>query len=224
MAKIKKTQEEIRQENIEATVSSAQQFYNENKKTIWTVFIAVVALGLGILGYYKYIWQPKVAEAMAQCYPCELNFQQENWEAALDGDDETLGFAALIDEYGAKAGQAAYLYAGICALRLERYDEAVNYLKKYDGKDSIMSARALGCLGDAYVGLEDYKAAAAAFEKAAAAADNDFAALYLLKEGLALRELGKNADAQKCFETIKDKYPMSIEAYDIDKYITSTEE
>ena len=224
MATIKKTQEEIRQENIEATVSSAQQFYNENKKTIWTVFAAIVVVGLGILGYYKFIWQPRVAEAMAQCYPCELNFQQENWELALDGDDNTLGFAGVIEEYGAKAGNAAYLYAGICALRLERWDDAVDYLKKYDGKEPIMTARALGCLGDAYVGLGDYDAAVAAFKKAVAVADNDFAAAYLLKEGLALRELGKGAEALKCFEALKDKYPMSIEAYDIDKYIASTEE
>lgn len=224
MATIKKTQEEIRQENIEATVSSAQQFYNENKKTLWTVFTVIVVLGLGILGYYKFIYQPKVAEAMEQCYPCEKNFQQEEWELALDGDDNTLGFAGVIDEYGAKAGKAVYLYAGICALRLERYDEAVNYLKKYNGKEPIMAARALGCLGDAYVGLEDYGAAAAAFKKAAAAADNDFAAAYLLKEGLALREMGKTAEALKCFESIKDQYPMSIEAYDIDKFITSAEE
>lgn len=224
MATIKKTQEEIRQENIEATVSSAQQFYNENKKTIWTVFTVIVVLGLGILGYYKFIWQPRVAEAMEQCYPCEKNFQQENWELALDGDDNTLGFAGVIDEYGSKAGSAVYLYAGICALRLERWEDAVDYLKKYDGKEPIMAARALGCLGDAYVGLADYRAAAAAFHQAAAKADNDFAASYLLKEGLALREEGENAAALKCFETIKDEYPMSIEAYDIDKYITSTEE
>ncbi len=224
MATIKKTQEEIRQENIEATVSSAQQFYNDNKKTLWTVFTVIVVLGLGILGYYKLVWQPRMKEAMEQCYPCEQNFQQENWEVALDGDDNTLGFAGVIDEYGTKAGSAVYLYAGICALRLERWDDAVSYLKKYDGKEPIMAARALGCLGDAYVGLEDYSAAAAAFKKAAAAADNDFAATYLLKEGLALREMGKGAEALKCFETIKDVYPMSIEAYDIDKYITSTEE
>lgn len=224
MATIKKTQEEIRQENIEATVSSAQQFYNDNKKTIWTVFTLIVVLGLGILCYYKFIWQPRVAEAMEQCFPCEKNFQQENWELALDGDDNTLGFAGVIEEYGSKAGSAVYLYAGICALRLERWDEAVDYLKKYDGKDPILAARALGCLGDAYVGLEDYGAAAAAFQKAAATADNDFAASYLLKEGLVLREMGKGAEALECFETIKEKYPMSIEAYDIDKFITSTEE
>jgi tetratricopeptide (TPR) repeat protein len=224
MATNKKTQEEIRQENIEATVSSAQQFYNENKKTIWTVFCAVVVIGLGILAYYRFVWQPRVNEAMAQCYPCEISFQQEDWELALDGDDNTIGFAGVIEEYGSKAGSAVYLYAGICALRLERYEDALDYLKKYDGKEPVLAARALACQGDAYVGLEDYSAAAAAFHKAAAAADNDFAASYLLKEGLALRELGKGEEAVKCFETIKDKYPMSIEAYDIDKYITSTEE
>ena len=45
----KKNSKEIeaaRQENIEASVSKTEQFYNENKKLIWSVFAAVVVLGL----------------------------------------------------------------------------------------------------------------------------------------------------------------------------------
>ena len=87
-----------------------------------------------------------------------------------------------------------------------------------------MAARALACKGDAYVGLEDYKSAVAAYKKAVAKADNTFAAAYLLKEGLALEQLGNKAAALDCYNTIKDKYPQSIEAYEIDRYITAVEE
>lgn len=224
MATIKKSQEEIRQENIEATVSSAEKFYNENKKTIWTVVCAVVVLGLGILGYYKFIYQPRCNEAMEQAYPAEINFQKGEWELALNGDETTMGFAGIIDEYGSKAGKAVYLYAGICELQLGNWEDALSYLDNYDGNDPILAARALACKGDAYVGLEDYDKAASCFKKAAAAADNDFAAGYLLKEGLALRASGDNTAALKCFLEVKDRYPASIEGYDIDKYIASVEE
>ena len=55
-------------------------------------------------------------------------------------------------------------------------------------------------------------------------ADNAFAASYLVKEGLALEQLGDKAAALECYKTIKDKYPQSIEAFDIDRYIAAVEE
>ena len=87
-----------------------------------------------------------------------------------------------------------------------------------------MAARALACTGDAYVGLEQYKEAVSAYKKAVAKADNVFAAAYLLKEGLALEKLGNKAEALECYKVIKDKYPQSIEGYEIDRYIAGVEE
>ena len=46
-----------------------------------------------------------------------------------------------------------------------------------------------------------------------------FAAEYLLKAAVACEEVGDKGKALKLYETIKDKYPQSIEGYDIDKYI-----
>ena len=46
-----------------------------------------------------------------------------------------------------------------------------------------------------------------------------FAAEYLLKAAVACEELGNNDKALKLYETIKDKYPQSVEGYEIDKYI-----
>ena len=53
---------------------------------------------------------------------------------------------------------------------------------------------------------------------------NDFNSTILFKEGLALKALGKNAEALACYKTILDKYPQSIEAYDIDRYIAEVSE
>ena len=219
----KKDIEEIRKENAEATVSSAEKFYNENKKLIWGVICAIIVIGLAVLGYQKFIYQPKCAEAMQQCYPAEINFQNNEYELALNGDGNTLGFAQVIEDYGAKAGKAVYLYAGVCELQLGNYESALNYLKKYKGKDSIMNARALGCQGDAYVGLEDYQQGIACFEKAAASADNVFAATYLFKAGQVYEKLGDNEAALRCYREIKDRYPQSLENYNIDSYIARIE-
>lgn len=212
------------QENLEETASATEQFYNENKKTIWGVLAAVLVIGLGILAYNKFIYQPRCIEAMQQTYPAEMSFQNGEYELALNGDGNNLGFADIISEYGAKSGKAVYLYAGICELQLGNYDGALSYLKKYKGSEPILAARALACEGDAYVGLGDYASAVRSYKAAAERADNVFAAAYLLKEGSACEALGKKAEALACYETIREDYPQSLEAYEIDKHIARVSE
>ena len=213
-----------RQENIEQTVSAAEQFYNENKKLIWGIVIAVLVIGAGILAYNKFIFQPKCIEAMQQCYPAEMSFQEGEYELALNGDGNNLGFADIISEYGSKAGKAVYLYAGICELQLGNNEEALSYLKKYNGKEPILAARARACEGDAYVALGDYAAAVRSYKAAVAVADNVFAAGYLLKEGSAYEALGQKAEALACYKTIENDYPQSLEAYEIAKNIARVAE
>ena len=219
-----KDKEAQRQENIEQTVSATEQFFNEHKKTIWTIVAAVLVVGLAILAYNKFIYQPKCIEAMQQTYPAEMNFQNGEYALALSGDGNNLGFEDIIAEYGTKSGKAVYLYAGICELQLGNYDEALAYLKKYKGKEPILAARAKACEGDAYVALGDYNAAVRSYKAAVAQADNVFAAAYLLKEASALEALGQKAEALACYNAIKTDYPQSIEAYDIDKFIASVSE
>jgi len=213
-----------RQENIEQTVSATEQFYNENKKLIWGIVIAVLVIGAGILAYNKFIFQPKCIEAMQQCYPAEMSFQEGEYELALNGDGNNLGFADIISEYGSKAGEAVYLYAGICELQLGNNEEALSYLKKYNGKEPILAARARACEGDAYVALGDYAAAVRSYKAAVAVADNVFAAGYLLKEGSAYEALGQKAEALACYKTIETDYPQSLEAYEIAKNIARVAE
>lgn len=216
--------EALRQESLEQTVSATEQFYNKNKKVIWGAVIAVLVIGLGILAYSKFIYQPKCAEAMRQAYPAEASFQEGEYELALNGDGNVLGFADIISEYGAKAGKAVYLYAGICELQLGNNEEALSYLKKYNGKEPILAARAKACEGDAYVALGDYAAAVRSYKAAAATADNIFAPAYILKEGSAYEALGQKAEALACYKSIENDYPSSLEAYDIAKHIARVAE
>ena len=121
----------------------------------------------------------------------------------------TIIIAALIPGilYYVSLGLAVYFEAGRLGIQPE-------------SSDKIMKARALACIGDAYTGLTDYAKAVKYFEKAASVIDNAFAATYLLKAGVTYEALGDYSSAVKAYETIKEQYPMSMEAMDIDKYIT----
>ena len=215
---------EERQENIVHTVNETSEFFEKNKKIIWGIVGAVLVVGIAVFVYHRFVYQNQVAEAMEQAFPAETLFRNGEYELALNGDGNNLGFAAIIDEYGNKAGKSMPLYAGICELQLGNFDSAISYLKQYRGKEPVLAARAKACEGDAYVGLEDYSAAVSCYTEAVSLADNVFAATYLLKKGLACEALGDKAGALACYETIRDKYPQSVEAYDISKYIARVSE
>ena len=207
-------------EAVVEAVSKTDLFFKENKNLIIGVAVAAVLVAFGIFAFQKWYYQPKAREAQQQLYPAEMAFKAESWESALNGDGNNLGIAQVIEDYGKATPAAAWFEAGICELQLGNYESAIDYLKNYKGKDAILKARSISCMGDAYVGLEDYAKALDCFVKAAGVIDNIYAAAYLLKAGVTAEQLGKNEEALKYYKTIKEQYPQSMEGYDIDKYIS----
>ncbi len=222
MAK-KTTEEEIRQQNVAEAVSKTEQFFKENGKIIYGCVIAVLVIALAILAYNRFILQPKKIQAQDQMVKAEQWFESGEYELALTGDGNDLGFEDIIAQYGAKGGQAVYMYAGVAKLHLGAYDDAIDYLKKYNGDDPIMLGRAQCCIGDAYVGKGDYTTAISWFEKAAKTTDNLFAASYLIKAGIAAEALGQADKALGYYKDVKENYANAPEAAEIDKYITRIE-
>lgn len=215
MSKKKKNE----QEAVSEVVNQTEHFIERFKKPLLYSVITILAITAIILGYNQFYRKPKTNEAMAQSFVAERYFRADSFALAFNGDGNALGFKQIIEEYGDKSGAAVYLYAGICELQLGQYKEAIEYLKKYKGKDPILQARALCNIGDAYAFLENNKEALSYYNKAAKLADNDYAAGYLLKAGIMYEEIGDIDNALKTYEEIKAKYPNTIEGYEIDKYI-----
>ncbi len=221
MAKI--TKEEERQQNVAEAVSKTEQFFRKYSNLIYGCVIAVLVIALIVIAYNRFILQPKKAQAADQMAQAERWFEAGEYELSLTGDDNSLGFDDIISQYGSKAGQAVYLYAGIAKYRTGAFDEALALLKKYNGSDPILLGKAQACIGDTYVELGDLNNAVVWFEKAAKTTDNLFAAGYLIKAGIASEELGNSAKALELYKKVKDLYPNAPEAMEIDKYITRLE-
>ena len=219
MAKITK-EEENRQQKAAEAVSKADVFFKENGKLIYGCVTAILVIALCILAYNRFILQPKKQQATEQMAQAERWFQAQEYQLALEGDDNYPGFEEIIDKYGSKAGQAVYLYGGIAKLQTGQFEEAVELLKKYKGEDPILKGRAQACIGDAFTELENYPEAISWYQKAAQTTDNAFAAAYLLKAGIAAEAAGDNAKALGFYQTVKDKWMSAPEAMEIDKYIS----
>ena len=219
----KNNQKEAQQEQVATTVSGVEEFFKKNQKWIEWAVLALLIVILAIFAINRWVIAPAKAEAQAQMFPAEQLFRAGNFEAALNGDGNTLGFNDIISNYGKRAGKAVYLYAGLSNLQLGNNQEALDLLKKYSVKDKIMQGRAYSAIGDAYSNLKDYTNALAWYKKAAALEDNEFRPAYLLKAALVSEETGDLAGALCLYQEIKTKYPQTVEGYDVQKYISRIE-
>ncbi len=223
MSKISTNPSQEKIESVGNAVSRTEEFFKSNGKLLSYIGIAIVVIAAVIVLLINFYFKPLKEEAIAQTFTAEQYFRAGDFEKALNGDGNALGFGQIIDEYGAKAGKAVYLYAGICELQQGNAESALTYLNRYNGTEPVLEGRALACKGDAYSMLGDYAQALKNYLAAAATEDNTFAATYLLKAGIVCEEMGDAAQALKHYKTIKDKYPQTYEGYEIDKYINRIE-
>ena len=208
---------------MEETLNQSEAFFLKYKKAIIGAVIALVVIIAGIVLYKTYVSGPKEIKASTAIAKGQEYFAANNFEMALNGDSASFkGFAKLADEYSSTAaGNLANLYAGLCYAKLDKWEDAVKYLEKYDGADDQMiSPAAEGALGNAYAHLNQLDKAVSHLKKAAEKADNNsLSPTFLIQAGEILESQGKNDEALKLYQTVKEKYFNSMASQTIDAYI-----
>ena len=221
MAKKNFKKEDEQLENVNEALSTTGQWIEEHSNMLTWIVTAVVVVILGIIALNNYVLKPKALEASNENAKCAVYFQAGDYEKALNGDDaECIGFEAVANDYKLyRPGKLAALYAGVCYYQLGDMDNAAKYISRFHASDVNIDPAAHQLLGDVYVELEEYGKAVRAFEKAAKSGNDLIAPMSLKKAGLVYLEMGDNHAAKHAFEQIKNEYPASQEAADIDKYI-----
>ena len=225
MAKQDTKQAEERLENVEEALSKTELWIEENQKTLWMILIALLVVAFAIFGINRYK-QKRNETASKQIFNAEAAFEKENYDVALNGDGNNLGFLDIISNYGStKTGKLANYYAGICYMKQGNYNDAIEYLKKYTNNDQILSAMALGAIGDCYMELGNNAEAANYYGKAARKNPNDFTSpMFLTKEGMTYEIMGNYNKALEAYRMLKKDFPLSNEAFEISKNIANLEE
>lgn len=210
------------QKGLEEALSKSEQFFENNKKTIFSCLIAIIVIIAGGMLYNAKVAQPRQLKAAEAIFPGETYFANGDYSTALNGDAYGFdGFEALAKQYkSTKAGKLAGLYAGLCYAQLDSMDIAQKYLEKFSGDDQMVAPSAMGALANCYATNGQVSKAASTFEKAAKKADNNLLSPYFyLQAGILYESLDKPAQALKLYKMIKVKYPESNESQEIDKYI-----
>lgn len=216
---------------LDESASKTEAWVSKNQNYILGV-IGVIAVGvLGYLAYDNFVQEPKEASAANELYYPQQYFDQALADdqakdslltLALNGAEGKYGFLDIIEEYkGTKAANLANYSAGMAYLKLQNYEEAISHLEDFSSDDKIYKSLAIGGIGDAFSQLEQPEEALEYYEKAiAAAGDNDFSApRYLYKAGIMALNLNEDAKALGYFERIKEEFPNSKEAGNIEVLI-----
>lgn len=217
--KNQKTADEF--ENVEHALTSSEAFIEKYQKQILYGLGAVALVVIAVLAISNFYVNPRQNTAANEMYKSQAYFAVDSFRVALEGDGiESIGFEEISSEYSmTPSGNLAKAYAGICYYQLGDYEQAIKYLSQYDGDDQYFSVAAIGLIGDCYAELNEPKNAIKFFNKAADA-ENDILTPYFLKKAALVYELeGDKEKALKNFQSIKDDYPMSAEAQEVDKYI-----
>jgi tetratricopeptide (TPR) repeat protein len=208
-------------QQVNEALSRSEQFIEKNQKNLLIALAVIVVIVAGILYFRHGYLAPREKMAQEMIYIGEQYFAIDSLQVALNGDGaEYIGFEGIIDEYGAtKTAKLASAYAGLCYKKMGNYEKAIDCLSRSKAEDIMVSPALTGSIGDCYVELGKASKAVGYFEKAAEVDNDLLAPIYLMKAGRVYESLGKFGKARKIYEQIKERYPLSAEGQDIERFI-----
>ncbi len=215
-------------------IQRARGFWANYGKPVMYISSAIIIL-LGGWLVYKYMFQiPKEEKANDQVFITQKYFSDFSNASAdslklmlaakcLNGDGTNPGALKIINKYsGTAAANLCNYYAGACYLQLKQFDKAIKFLKDFDADGATqIKSRAFGMLGDANAELKKNDEALDYYKKAANVDDKDefTSSEFLFRAALFAHVTGKTKEAVELFKKIKDEYPLSEKAADVDRYL-----
>ena len=227
-------EKQVTTEVVETTndvVVKAKDFWAKFSKPIIYVGSALILLIGGWIGYKYFVKEPNEAKAAEMIFPAESvfdkmtqsGFSKDSISMVLNGGNGiTAGVLKVASNYGGTAaGNRAHFIAGACYLNNKDFNNAIKHLKDFSTSATQVQAAAYSLLGDAYSELKKNDDAMEYYKKAIGVNSKDefMTPEALYKAGLFAESTGKTKEAIEFFQRIKEEYPKSSHAAEMDKYL-----
>ncbi len=211
--------------SVESALSRAENFIETHQKAFLYGLGGILVVVLGVIGYFKFVREPKIEEAWSESYKAEFYFEKDSFNLALNGDGAYLGFLDIIDDYGSTPmGNAARYYAGVCYMRLGDFESAISMLEEFECEDKMIGPMAVNLIGDANMELGNMDKALELYLEAATMAGNEFLSpVFLMKAGKTCELLNDYKQALDIYKRIEKEYYNTPQQREIEKYIKRAE-
>ncbi len=205
-------------------LDNLKNLYEKYQNILITSVSVVLVVVIGYFGYQKMYKEPNETKAAnAISYP-QMAFQADSLNMAMSGfvdasNKKRQGFTDIAKKFsGTPAGNLANFYTGITYLKMGDMDKAIKALQSFDGAGTLLAYQSFGLLGEAYMEKGNKAKAIEYFKKATANKEDQLLTpIYLYQLGLAYADNKDTKNAIDAFKSIRDEYPRSMQAREIDK-------
>ena len=201
-------------------ISKTEQAIENNFQKILLGVAAIIALA-AIFIFINNAGKGSEKKAQVAAIEAQNYFNNQNWQAAIDGDGTSMGFQAIADEYGkTNIGNLAHYYVGVSYMKTGEYEKALAALKQYKAtNDPNVNGLAFMNMGDASMELGNTSEAADYYKKAANSGSEAFGADFLLRYGMLQLKNNDTAGAKASFEKITENYSGSTQSNTAEQYL-----
>lgn len=217
MAKKENQETRTKIDDLNDSLTRAEQHVQNNKKLIMWICIGVAAVVVAILIFLYGFFFPSKNKANAQYGQASLSaIVYEQTERNLPDSVAASQLAAITAEFekvaesnGHDGGNNARLMAAIYQYKSGDYQKALDNLKDYDREDEIIAATSKALEGDCYVNLDKYQEAIECYQEAAKISNENpqIVPYCMLKEARVQRQLKNYAAEADLYKQLLENYP-----------------
>jgi len=200
------------EEKLMAGYYRAVDFFEKNKKHVYTALTIVVLIVAGII---LMVNKKKANNEIASIEVSKIQqvYNAGNFQQAINGDSlgYSKGLQYIVNEYGStENGEMAKIMLANSYYSLRDFDNAEKYYKDYSGGNKILKVAAAAGLASVMEAKNNYADAARQFEKAAGMdKENPFVDQYLFYAAKNYYRANDFEKAKKLFDRLKEDFPKS---------------
>lgn len=209
--------QELRQDTVVTFYARALDVLENHRQKVYGVLGGVAALLVLILGWNWY-QSNQNEKALAEMAEAVRLYEAGSWTAALDGDASFSGLIDIADRFGSTtSGNLARFYAADALFRTGEMDRALEYFEDYSKGADYIGASAFAGEAAIHELKGDNKKAGDLYLRAANVFKSEITSpMYLSNAARAYAAAGRTDDAADALETIRDDFPNSQQARNVD--------
>jgi tetratricopeptide (TPR) repeat protein len=215
---------ELREDTVVTFYARALGYFENNRNIVLGALGVIIFV---VLAFVTFAWNQtnKNEKALSEMAIAVQKYEAGEYQAALDGDASFVGLVDIASEYGSTdSGNLARFYAADALFRVGNMDEALKFFESYSKDSNYLGASAFAGEAAIHELNGDFKKAGDLFVRAATVFESEITSpMYLESAARAYEAAGETSKALSAYETIRDDYPNSQAARNVDFFLAKLE-